>query len=234
MQCFNELDQWFKESKGQRLAGDIKRAISPVLETLFGDVLVQFGIGEHLSWLSNSPINKQLISMPFQGNKKASIVASMYELPFEENSVDVIFCPFTMELLHHKTSFLCEVDRILSPNGHVIFCGVNPFSFWGLPRLWHPKSKFSVWDSGLVCSSSLKRQLANFSFVIKESKYFVYWPPCIKKTFVENIYEQMGRLILPFPAGLYLLVAKKQVYSPIKQPLFKKQPIMINSQYSRY
>ncbi len=226
-QCFNELNQWFKKSKGQRLAFHINRVLSPVLENLTGDVLLQFGIEEHCSWLDSSPINKQLISLPFQGDNKSSVVASMYELPFDENSIDVIFCPFTMELLHHQTSFLCEVDRVLSPNGHVIFCGVNPCSLWGVPRLWHHKSKFSVWGSGLISSGSLRNKLANFSFVVDDVKHFVFWPPFIKHLFAERFYEQMGRMILPFPSGLYLLVAKKQTYSPIKQTFLKKESILI-------
>ena len=113
-QSFNELNQWFKESNGQRLALHINRALSPVLESLAGDVILQFGIEEHGLWLSGSSINKQLIALPFQNNKKSSVIISMYELPFDENSIDVIFCPFTMELLHHQSSFffsyLCDSE----------------------------------------------------------------------------------------------------------------------------
>lgn len=192
--------------------------MSQTFSSLKGDVFLQLGIEEHESWLMTSDIDKKLVCLPFEGKNKASIIASMYELPFETSSVDLIFCPFTLNLLTHRASFLNEVDRILSPNGNIVFCGINPFSLWGLSKYFGCLAN----EFDLVSVHSIRKDLSSLGYVINEVNRFLYWPPFVKSMLWERIFEKVGQMVLPYPAGFYLLSANKSVYTPIlkESPLF--------------
>lgn len=222
-QRFHSLNEWLKSHKGERVAVLIAEALAPLIKSYRGERLLQLGIEEHQNWLAVSRIPKKLVLLPFTDNTQCSLVSSLYEMPIDEASIDVIFCPFNMELLHHDMSFLSEIDRILVPGGYVIFCGVNPFSFWGLPRLWQQASQFPCWQSGLYGARKLSSALLRFGYATESITRFGYWPPCVKRDFYMRFYQQLGKMLLPFPSGFYLLSAQKQVFSVI-HPQWTKPP----------
>ena len=199
-----ELNQWFESSAGNQLAFHIKKILKPILPSLFGSNLLQLGIEEHGAWLDSSLIKHKFICTPYQEQTSCSVVSSMYELPFDEESIDVIFCPFSIELLNYRMSFLCEIDRILSANGHIIFCGINPYSLWGLSKMLPKNNSFPIWHTKLTSANSVKKDLTNLSYSIVKTTNFIYWPPGTTSSFVQRFYENLGRMILPFPTGLYM------------------------------
>lgn len=208
---FYELNQWFLSEQGISLARALKTSSQSILSHVKGNTFLQLGIEEHETWLANNEIIKTFICLPFQGKHKASVISSLYELPFETSSIDVIFCPFTLNLLDHKLSFLSEVNRVLSDNGSVIFAGINPFSFWGLPHQWCGASKMREF----VSVYQLRKLLFDLEYSIKDIKHFVYWPPFVSSVFFERLYEKVGQMLLPYPAGFYLLSAQKNRIKPI-------------------
>ncbi len=222
-QCFHHLNQWFKTNQGERLSHYIGVTLALVLKDLSGKTLLQLGIEEHNAWLSSSPINKKVICLPFQGKQKPSVIASMYQLPFDSGSMDVIFCPFFFNALLHKHSLFSEIDRVLTPHGHVIICGLNPFSWWGLPSVSHQPLQ----GLGPVRAHVLRKSLYNLGYSVDDVHRFVYWPPFIKHIFFERLFEKMGQMILPSPAGFYLLSAQKNTFQPLRNvtPMFYERGI---------
>jgi hypothetical protein len=53
-------------------------------------------------------------------------------LPFEENSLDLVVLPHSLELNLDPHTTLREVERVLVPEGKVVICCLNPASLWGL------------------------------------------------------------------------------------------------------
>lgn len=214
-QLFEDLNLWFATNRGKRLAKDISQRLTSCWSDISGQRLLQLGISEQQNWLNSSAIDKKMILLPYQTNSNCTVVSSLYELPIESASIDLIFCPFVMEIIHHKMSFLCEADRILAADGQIIFCGVNPISLWGLPRLWRQRSLFPLWRIGLYSMNKLSGDLQRLGYSIEMSLRFGYWPPCVNQAYYQRFFEYMGRMILPFPSNFYLLSAKKHVVRPI-------------------
>lgn len=215
-QHFEALNLWFRTSTGIKLACQIESVLGNVIKNLRGDRLLQVGIEQHQFWLQASPIPQQYCVLPFEAKKSGTVVASLYELPFDTASMDVVFCPFTLELLDHDHSFLKEITRVLSHQGHLIFCGVNPWSMWGMPALWKKNSSFSVWQTGLYGSGKLLRNLLKLGYHKISEQHFCYWPPCVTHSLMLAVFENIGSMLLPFPGGHYLMVVQKNVFMPAK------------------
>ncbi|KAN0064018.1 hypothetical protein ACQY0O_003624 [Thecaphora frezii] len=79
--------------------------------------------------IATEEIQRHLSSM-FPG--QFQVVGSTYELPFETDSIDAIFCPNVLEHLHNLPLALSEIHRVLKPNGFFIFDTINrtPLSFY--------------------------------------------------------------------------------------------------------
>jgi len=54
------------------------------------------------------------------------------ELPFANQSIDLVLLPHVLEFAADPHQILREVDRILLPEGRVIISGFNPASVWGV------------------------------------------------------------------------------------------------------
>lgn len=195
--------------KGRIIGQHIGRALKPVLERSHGHFALQLGIDGLPSWLDTLPIVHRFVVTPYESRFSGGLQSSLYELPIDTNAVDFVFAPFCLELLDHTDSFLHEINRVLKPNGTLLFCGVNPSSFWGVPGLLAKRSMFSVWQSGFYGASKLRRRLTHMGVQVEASGRFYYAPPCIKSERGVNIFEQIGKMILPYPAGFYWLEAKK-------------------------
>ena len=57
-------------------------------------------------------------------------------LPIETNSIDLVLLPHILEFSSNPHQILREVQRVLMPEGHVIVCGFNPRSLWGVRGLF--------------------------------------------------------------------------------------------------
>ena len=71
--------------------------------------------------------NRELIARfhwhPIQG--------SPTEMPFANESIDLIVLPHVLEFASDPHQILREVDRVLRPEGRLIISGFNPASLWG-------------------------------------------------------------------------------------------------------
>jgi SAM-dependent methyltransferase len=60
------------------------------------------------------------------------IEGNSVELPFANESIDLIVLPHVLEFAADPHQILREVDRVLRPEGRLIISGFNPASLWGV------------------------------------------------------------------------------------------------------
>ena len=70
--------------------------------------------------------------------------AHWHELPFDAQSIDLILLPHALEFIDNPHEVLREVDRVLRPEGRVLILGFNPWSLFGLRRVWSGADARSV------------------------------------------------------------------------------------------
>ncbi len=140
----------------QRLQGEIDpgfaaRAsfIAAMVEESKAESILDVGCGRgfYLKLLSIFPFVKKLTGVEIRAdyadkareltkddNRIAIVEGSIYELPFKNNSFDLIICSEVLEHLENDMSGLVELNRVLKPGGKIIITVPNK----NFPFLWDP------------------------------------------------------------------------------------------------
>ena len=129
------MQQWFETPPGRYLLDWEKAELDLAVSDIFGYHALQLGLPELDCLAANRMPHKWLAV----GRRRRSgptraraLVTSFAALPFEENSLDLVVLPHSLELNVDPHATLREVGRVLVPEGKVVICCLNPASLWGL------------------------------------------------------------------------------------------------------
>lgn len=211
---YRALDHWFKSPQGSCVAHAFAEEIARVSEHLHGKKLLQLGsCGDNL-WLSSLKFRHKWLVTPGVIPQKTSVIASLTMLPFERDSVDCVIAPLTLEAFTRNKNPIDEIDRILKPMGYVIFFGINPISFWGAALKWGGLSCFGPTKAMLTSSLSVKSMMLNRGYRQCALTSFYYIPPVRSEFWIKKLefFNEMGKMIWPFPAGFYCYIVQKYQY----------------------
>lgn len=220
------LSGWFKTELGQELLQQEMVILNRVLPGIFGYHLVQTGIGEP-QWLAeNSTIHNKvyLCAQPQQSDQYHCICSRLDELSVATESVDVA-------LLHHSLDFesaphraLREISRAIIPGGRIVIVGFNPWSLWGLGRLFLMHTAGMPWSGNFLSPYRLSDWLKLLDFQVEGYESTAFGLPTANRRTRRffNWLTHLGQRIWQQRGGVYVLVAVKQVstLTPIK-PRFK-------------
>lgn len=227
------LDDWYQSPLGSALAEIEEEQLGQILPSLFGYSLLQIGVPTQHQWLSKSPVaHKIFMGSADYSPQEASIIADEHSLPFPEASLDLIFMPHTLEFSECPQEVIQQCAQVLLPEGHLLILAFNPFSLWGLKKLFF-KHKSFPWKGKFFSFTCLKKWLEMESFQICHYQSFFYRPPFETQKWLEKtlFLETLGKLIWPYPGGVYLVIARHKVagITAIRPHLKLKEVITGNS-----
>ena len=128
--------------------------------------------------------------------------------------------PHTLEFEENPHQILREVERTLIPEGHVVIMGFNPYSLWGMTRMFIGWRNRTPWCGHFYSTLRIKDWLALLGFDTVLQKSYFFRPPLQHEGSLERLsfMERYGSRWWPFPGGGYILVAKKRLttLTPIK------------------
>lgn len=210
------LCAWFDTPLGRSLQATEAHQLRAVWPQLYGTVAVQLGhIGRHDLLEGVIAPTRILLDVPdsHDFNNVAPVYGVADALPFETRSVDLVLLPHTLEFSPDPHQVLREVQRVLAPEGHVVILGFNPFSCWGLRRLFLHKQGRAPWCGRFLPLARVKDWLALLEFEPTQGKMLYYRPPFASDRLRERLFflEKAGDRWWPMAGGVYLLVAKKRV-----------------------
>lgn len=209
------MDHWFNTPQGRRVAHAFTTELVPVCDQLKGERLLQLGSCGENQWLSLFKFNSKWLINPCLLAPKTSAVSCLTALPIERDSIDCIMAPLTLESFERPKSPIDEIDRVLKPLGYVIFFGVNPLSFWGAALRWNYLKCFGDRSSvTLMSSMTLKHDMMHRGYRQCFFDSFYYIPPVSREYLIDKFefFNEMGKMIWPFPAGFYCLIMQKFQY----------------------
>src|SRR6218665_896740 len=133
-----DLRQWFASDLGAHLLQTEEQLIGRILPDLFGYHALQVGHVVDANLLTGSRIRHRCVvdaeSVDIKG--LSSLRASPEQLPFASASLDLVFLHHALDGSSNPQALLREVSRVLIPEGHLLILGFNPWSLWGLWRLF--------------------------------------------------------------------------------------------------
>jgi SAM-dependent methyltransferase len=214
--------QWFQGTLGQAVLHAERNFVAKVLPDLFGYHILQVGAPAEAQFLDSSRINHKVIT-DYRRDAPAPgihMICDQHALPVGSDSVDVMVLPHVLEFDTHPHQVLREMERVLIGEGHVVIIGFNPWSLWGLWRLFNAWRDRFPWNGKYIRMTRLRDWLALLDFEIIRIEYFYYRPPLENPAISKKLgfMEQLGRFCWRYLGGIYLLVAKKRVIpmTPVK------------------
>lgn len=134
-------------------------------------------------------------------------------LPFRDHSFELVILPHILEFETATLPILEECWRVLTPNGYLVILGFNPWSLWGICRLFASRWTATPWNGHFHSAEKLQRQLKRLKAHIILTKNFFYRPPINNENFLTRTrwLEKVLRLLLPTNGGAYLIMVQKRV-----------------------
>jgi len=169
----------------------------------------------HKIRISNTSLSVNIASFPH------IVLQSTYmQLPFASESIDLVLLPHTLERNKDAKRVLSESWRVLAPNGHLILLGINPFSLWGLYRLF-TFTKKPVWDGCFYTIQTLCQWIHCLGGEICHTESFLFRPPLTSRMgpwLFDKLFflEKISPWLVPYLGGIYLIIAQKHVRRPSK------------------
>lgn len=218
------MQEWLQTPPGLYLQAWERAEFDRAVADIFGYHALQLGLPALDTLAANRMPHKWLAvddaSHVALGERKAALVTDFAALPFEENSIDLVVLPHTLELSRDPHATLREVERVLVPEGKVVICCLNPASFWGLrQRRAHLYRRLGFGqlylpDAGeFIGYWRLRDWLRLLSFEVESSSFGCYRPAMFTEKWL-NRYDWMdraGERWWPIFGAAYSLVAVKRV-----------------------
>ncbi|TDO98897.1 SAM-dependent methyltransferase [Marinomonas balearica] len=214
------FQQWYQTSLGEQL---LKREIRAIDEEMDN------GVGYYLSiqtplhdlGIKNHRMRESFYIAPALelGAPDSSIIARSSELPLEGDGVDLHVLHHTLDISLEPHDDLREAARTLLPSGKMIIVGFNPWSMWGLRRLFSQR-KSAPWCGRFISHARLEDWLKVAGLVLEKRQFISYAPP-VQSDKWRSRFHWLGQyfkfLKLPF-GGVYILTVTKETkrYIPIK------------------
>ena len=133
----NSWENWLLSPPGQYILQSEQLLFNQAVSDVFGYHALQIGLPQ-MNTLLESRISLKLMLLPQGVSKSAGdlpyeqIEGIPEELPFANQSIDLVILPHVLEFANDPHQILREVDRVLIPEGRVVISGFNPVSLWGL------------------------------------------------------------------------------------------------------
>lgn len=149
----DSVNHWFSQYPGSLLLDEERACLEALSHRCFGYYLLQVGsIGGDIPGLVPARLRSRVTVAPEQPATDNScwIRGNPDRLPIASDSVDVVLLLHTLDFYQDPHQTLREVDRVLIPEGRLIIVGFNPWSLWGLRRLFGGRSGYSLWNGRFI------------------------------------------------------------------------------------
>lgn len=229
------LHEWFQSPAGRYVIEREQAWLNNTVADIFGFRAVQLGtlpidglaesriphltyVAEHIVKQSDKIGTNSLIHPVGEAetlpSPQAHILANFEDLPFENQSLDLLVLPHILEFSEDPHQILREVERVLMPEGRVIVTGFNPLSLWGAAQKtvgkWKPAFPASCRPMQV---GRLRDLLQLLSIEAETGRFGCYrFPGNTERAFQRfEFMEKAGDRWWPFCGAVYFLCAVKRV-----------------------
>jgi SAM-dependent methyltransferase len=201
------LTQWLATPQGSYVLDWEQRRLDNIVADIFGYNAVQLGLpGCDL-------LRANRIALRFSAGAEpgVALVADLAQLPLATSSIDLVVMPHVLEFADDPHQILREVERVLMPEGHVVICGFNPFSLWGLRRRFSTRD--IPWQGRYLSLPRIKDWLALLGFEANRGCFGCYALPAAQRKWLNRFafMEKAGDRWWPIAGGVYIIQAVKRV-----------------------
>jgi SAM-dependent methyltransferase len=217
------MHPWFDTPPGRYLLGWEQAEFDRAVGDIFGYHALQLGLPGLDALGANRMPHRWLALSGAESAASATkpaLVCDFGALPFEENSLDLVVLPHSLELNLDPHATLREVERVLVPEGKVVVCCLNPASLWGLrQRRAHLYRRLGFGEMFLPEAGDfigywrLRDWLRLLGFEVETSSFGCYRPALSSQKWLDRFswMDAVGERSWPIFGAVYFIVAVKRV-----------------------
>ncbi|WP_119395518.1 class I SAM-dependent methyltransferase [Salinibius halmophilus] len=219
-----QVANWFSSPLGQALSQAQADAVKSLLHArlYFHSAQIDAGAYQPLWRSERTGCGCMVTEQPHQA-LCASVLAQSHELPFANESLDLVILAHTLDFASDPYASLREVNRCLTASGTVVVVGFNP-GIWQLAR-WYTPTRTLFSGARFLPRRRVCDWLNVLDFEVESSEVlFPSWPGNHFGGASDRIAAWLGKVV-PFTHAAYVLVARKQSPAAIGQMGLRKAPI---------
>lgn len=223
----NDLREWYKQDLGCALLQCERAMLNQLLSEFTGRHILQIDVLNDERLLNASPIkHKVRVNTEITIGITGSVVAAdLTELPFLPDSIDVVVLNHILGSVEEPELLLEEVDVIIKPEGYLIIVGFNPFSLWGLIKLY-VNTTLPPWQEKFIPAMKIKYWLSCLGFSTVDYRTVFFQPPLENAKIIKKLdfMETLGQLYFQNLGAVYVLVMQKKRIPLTLLPVKEKRP----------
>ncbi len=239
---YRKLQNWYDSYEGNLVYQSQYIELKDILPNCFGYHLFQLEGPKNLDWLQNSPIGHKVLGRfeyPELTFEDSQIVIPYDQIPIQENSLDVIILPHSLDFYPDPSYLLKALVAPLMPEGSIIIFGFNPYSLLMIERWFQCQSLFE--KCNFLSSSNICKMLQENQCEIEQVKTFAFRPLLKNKSAMKKLrfLETLGSTCCPSLGCIYMIVARKRVetLTPLRLknnavPIISKKNVPVTTQRS--
>ncbi len=226
------LQQWYKTPPGEWLLQFEQDQVNRWLTHARGATIVQLGgLPRSFNVTKHNVQNYFFMSSHLDdvGEKSVDLLTNLEELPLQRNSVDLMLLIHTLEFSEHPTVVLKEAFDALSPNGKLLLFCFNPWSSWGLHKLFSDKQGYP-WNGKYFSPSRLQHWLSMIGYSKVKDKTLCFRAPFITRPLSQLAFfvEALGQIAFPILGAVNVFLVEKRVLGTLanRSSPWKKDRVM--------
>jgi SAM-dependent methyltransferase len=212
-------ENWLQSPPGQYILQSEQKLFDQAVIDVFGYYALQIGLPQ-INTLQENRISLKLMLLAHGLGKPNKDLAFQQiegipeELPFADQSIDLVALPHVLEFAQDPHQILREVDRVLIPEGRVIISGFNPASLWGLRQYTGRLmgQSYLPSESQFLSLLRVKDWLKLLDYSVDRGHFACYRLPLRKEKNIARMafLEKMGNRWWPIFGSVFLISAIKR------------------------
>lgn len=217
---WSSWEKWLQSPPGRYVLTWEQKCFDQIVVDVFGFHAVQIGLPQINTLSENRMPLQALLTNSNDSREYATrfnwhlIEGDPTELPFANESLDLVVLPHVLEFAVDPHMILREVDRVLRPEGRLIISGFNPASLWGarqyLSRLIG--APYLPRGEQLISLIRIKDWLQLLNFSLDRGHFGCYKLPLQRQSSMDRMdfLEPMGNRWWPIFGAVFLVSAIKR------------------------
>jgi SAM-dependent methyltransferase len=212
---------WLGSALGSAVLRAEAELLGEALDDVFGWELLQVGLwGTARGLIGQARTRRQSVIAARASlagdstDERPDIVARLSQLPIANASVDAVVLPHTLEFETDPYAVVREADRVLAGEGQLLVLGFRPWGLWGM-RARAVRRGFPPGIKRTLTEGRVRDWLELLGYDIVTTRHYLYAPPWGEPERAPNGASGLNARswFHPWPAGAYLLKARKRVYT---------------------
>ena len=231
-----KLLSWFDTPLGRKTLLEEGIHLSDPIRRFHGDTLLWSGPNAEMADLTRHCMVRSRVFAEFVGrscpNGMAGIRTQLGALPIANASVEGVVLHHALDFAEDPRHVFREAVRILAPGGRLLVCGFNPYSLWGLRRIYAGLIDDAFTDATFVAGHRLNDWLAVLGFEREgDTRYIMHRPPLLPGPYDGPRWQKIRAHVSKWPlGGVYIVQATKSALSTkpldrIKEKAVRQSPL---------